>query len=79
MYHICLSKSNIFTTIYVNVGTYIINIHLKGLLFYYFSRILNEETTESQTLESLTTQIHQCFIKQDHYKGLFPVFFFTFI
>ncbi|KAJ9582860.1 hypothetical protein L9F63_022819 [Diploptera punctata] len=31
--------------------------------------ILNEESTETQTLESLATQTHQCFGKQDHYKG----------
>lgn len=30
--------------------------------------ILNEESTESQSLETLASQLHQCFSKQDHYK-----------
>jgi hypothetical protein len=31
--------------------------------------MLNEESTEAQSLESLASQIHLCFSKQDHYKG----------
>ncbi|XP_071439537.1 CCR4-NOT transcription complex subunit 11 [Hetaerina americana] len=30
--------------------------------------LLSEENTDSQTLESLASQLHQCFNKQDHFK-----------
>jgi hypothetical protein len=31
--------------------------------------MLNEESTEAHSLESLASQMHLCFSKQDHYKG----------
>jgi hypothetical protein len=60
---------NCFGFFEVTVYGTVDNVEVDVTVLFLIYRILNEESTESQSLESLASQLHQSFSKQDHYKG----------